>query len=114
MPCAIRNLPSQIPAKHAAPSVAIEIDGEKDGQERTFSTLDLIEGNVVVRVTRETVLSHVDITFEGKCLPLRFKSARQVSIELSANCFKVSLQHLPVEQSHLYRAEGKLRTTSFV
>lgn len=69
MPCAIRNLPSyQLPAKHV-PRVVIEINGEKDGEKKTYSTLDLIEGTAVVTVTRETDLGHVDITFEGKSTP---------------------------------------------
>ncbi|OOQ89314.1 hypothetical protein PEBR_27378 [Penicillium brasilianum] len=65
MPCAIRNLSSYpLPGKHV-PQVVIEINGEKDGGKRTFSTLDLVEGTAVVTVTQETYLGHVDITFEG-------------------------------------------------
>lgn len=69
MPCAIRKLQScQIPAKQPAAHVVIEINGENNGEKRTYSTLDLIEGNAVVSVTRETDLGDVDITFEGKSL----------------------------------------------
>lgn len=67
MPCAIRNLPSyQISAKQPAPQVKIEINGDKDGEKRIFTTGDLIEGNAIITVTRETDLGHVDMTFEGK------------------------------------------------
>lgn len=68
MPCAIRNLPCQISAKLPAPQVKIEINGDKDGEKRTFTTGDFIEGNVIISVTRETDLGHVDITLEGKHL----------------------------------------------
>jgi hypothetical protein len=68
MPCAIRNLPCQISAKQPAPQVKIEINGDKDGEKRTFTTGDLIEGNAIISVTRETDLGHVDITFEGTSL----------------------------------------------
>jgi hypothetical protein len=69
MPCAIRNLPScQLSAKQPAPQVKIEINGDKHGEKRTFTTGDLIEGIVTISVTRETDMGHLDITFEGKCL----------------------------------------------
>lgn len=72
MPCAIRNLSSYpLPGKHV-PQVVIEINGEKDGGKRTFSTLDLVEGTAVVTVTQETYLGHVDITFEGTLMAVLF------------------------------------------
>lgn len=37
-----------------------------------FMTGDLIEGNAIISVTRETDLGHVDMTFEGKCMLFMF------------------------------------------
>lgn len=113
MPCTIRNLPSYQLSPKPAPQVKIEINGDKDGENRTFTTLDLIEGNAIISVTRKTDLGHVDIAFEGKCLPLSFELIGQVSIEQIANNLKVPLQHLPVEQSHMCQVEERLHTSSF-
>lgn len=71
LPCAIRSLPSSpIPAKQPAAQVVLEIDGAKDGDQQIYSTLDLVEGNAIVSVSREVDLGDIDITFEGNCSPL--------------------------------------------
>lgn len=70
IPCAILSLPGcQIPTKQTSAQVVIETNRTKDGDNRIYSTLDLIEGNAIVSVSRDVNLGDVDITFEGNCSP---------------------------------------------